>query len=123
MSVGRPRANAPGPRLDDDYQRVVAAVWSRYRQEWAFGRRSRDFASIPKQAEPGPAHPDAELIGRLASALDALPEADRRLIVQLFWEGRSEQELAAALGISQQGVNKRKGRIVGKLRSLLGTPA
>jgi DNA-directed RNA polymerase specialized sigma24 family protein len=44
-------------------------------------------------------------------------------MVQLFWEGRSEEELAAALGISQQGVNKRKGRIVGKLRSWLGTPA
>jgi RNA polymerase sigma factor (sigma-70 family) len=107
------------PRSAFLYQKVVAAAWARYRQEWAFGRRSRDLAPIHDRAEPESAHPDPETIERLASALEALPDADRRLIVQLFWDGRSEEELAADLGITRQAINKRKMLIANKLRSFL----
>jgi RNA polymerase sigma factor (sigma-70 family) len=107
------------PRSAFLYQKVVAAAWARYRQEWAFGRRSRDLAPSHDRAEPESAHPDPETIERLASALETLPDADRRLIVQLFWDGRSEEELAADLGITRQAINKRKLLITNKLRSIL----
>jgi RNA polymerase sigma factor (sigma-70 family) len=45
-----------------------------------------------------------------------LPEDDRRLIECLFWEGRTEQDIAGRLGITQQAVSKRKRKILLKLR-------
>jgi RNA polymerase sigma factor (sigma-70 family) len=111
------------PRAAFLYQRVVAAAWTRYRQEWALGRRFRSIDPFPDQAEPESSHPDPELIERLTTTLDSLPDAERRLIVQRFWDGRTEDELAVAFGITRQGVNKRKRQIIGKLRMVLGTLA
>jgi RNA polymerase sigma factor (sigma-70 family) len=109
------------PRSAFLYQKVIAAAWTRYRQEWSFGRRSRDLAPIDDRAEPESARLDPETIERLASALDQLPEVDRRLIVHLFWDRRTEDELAERLGMTRQGVNMRKLRVLSKLRSLVGS--
>jgi RNA polymerase sigma factor (sigma-70 family) len=108
------------PRSAFLYQKVIAAAWTRYRQEWSFGRRSRDLAPIDDRAEPESARLDPETIERLASALEQLSEADRRLIVHLFWDGRTEDELAATHRITRQAINKRKRLLLLKLGALLG---
>ena len=56
---------------------------------------------------------------RLHTALSLLAPEERALIQALFFEERSESELAVALGISQPAVYKRKMKILKKLKLLL----
>ncbi len=56
---------------------------------------------------------------RLYLALEGLEQRDQFLIRKLFFEGMTEQVLAMLLGISQQAVNKRKLRILKRLRKIL----
>ena len=63
---------------------------------------------------------DKLLLDMLMSALDELTAEERGLIDALFYEDRSEQAAADALNISQQAVNKRKRRILAKLRDIIG---
>ena len=58
-------------------------------------------------------------VDRLHTALSLLTPEERALIQALFFEERSESELAAALGISQPAVYKRKMKILKKLKLLL----
>ncbi|CBL34339.1 hypothetical protein ES1_13570 [[Eubacterium] siraeum V10Sc8a] len=51
----------------------------------------------------------------LEKALEKLNEKERYLIVQLFYLGRTERDLAAELHIAQQNINKTKQRILCKL--------
>lgn len=51
----------------------------------------------------------------LEKALEKLNEKERYLIVQFFYLGRTERELAAELHIAQQNINKTKQRILCKL--------
>jgi len=99
------------------YRRVIESVWTRYRQEWTFGRRWRLDASLPDHAAADSVRPDPELLDRLAALLETLDEGERRLIRQLFWDGRSEDQLARELGVSRQAVNKRKQKLLRRLRS------
>lgn len=55
----------------------------------------------------------------LYHAVLALPKTDRRLVRALFYEGKTEQEYAKELGVSQQAVHKRKARILGELKNFL----
>ena len=58
-------------------------------------------------------------VDRLHTALSLLAPEERALIQALFFEERSESELAAALGISQPAVYKRKMKILKKLKIFL----
>ena len=58
-------------------------------------------------------------VDRLHTALSLLTPEERALIQALFFEERSESELAAALEISQPAVYKRKMKILKKLKNLL----
>ena len=104
------------------YSRVVDAVWTRYRQEWAYGRRTRPGEAIPDRPAPERAGLDADTLARLEAALGSLAELDRGLIRQLFWDGRSEDDLAREWGVSQQAVSKRKQKILQELRRQVGMP-
>jgi RNA polymerase sigma factor (sigma-70 family) len=99
------------------YRRIVESVWARYRQEWSFGRRCRPNASLPDRATAEDDCSNPELLGRLAAVLQTLDEGDRRLIRQLFWDGRSEDELALDLSITRQALNKRKQKLLRRIRS------
>ena len=55
----------------------------------------------------------------LRRSLAMLPQKDQALIEALFYDGLSERQYAEALGISQSAVNKRKHRILRKMRKLL----
>ncbi len=52
----------------------------------------------------------------LKQALEKLSDEERYLITQLFYFGRSEQELAAELNVTRRTVNNRKRKILSKLR-------
>jgi DNA-directed RNA polymerase specialized sigma24 family protein len=99
------------------YRRVVETVWARYRQEWSFGRRCRPDAALPDRPAAGSDRPDPEVIDRLVSMLGYLCEGEQRLIRRLFWDGRTEDELALELGVTRQAVNRRKQRLLRHLRS------
>jgi RNA polymerase sigma factor (sigma-70 family) len=101
------------------YRRVVESVWTRYRQEWSFGRRCRADTRLPDRSVEASDRPDPEALDRLVLLLGNLPEADQSLIRQLFWDGRTEAELAAEIGVSRQAVSQRQQRILQRLRSEL----
>lgn len=61
---------------------------------------------------------DEVVIEALHNAMDELDPLDRQ-IVDLFSAGKSEREIAAVVGMSQKGVNKRKLRIFTELRERL----
>ena len=52
-------------------------------------------------------------------AVGALPPEQRRLIEQLFWEDRTETEVADATGTNQSTINRRKQAILNGLRMKL----
>ncbi len=99
------------------YRRVVESVWTRYRQEWSFGRRCRLDAFLPDRPAAKPERPDPEMIDRLVLILGNLAESDQWLVRCLFWDDQTEDELALELGVSRQAVNKRKRRLLRQLRS------
>ena len=58
-------------------------------------------------------------IDALRKAISVLPDADKALIRALFYDGLTEQEYAAQVGISQQMINRKKQRILKLLKKLL----
>ena len=58
-------------------------------------------------------------VDKLHTALSLLAPEERALIQALFFEERTESELAAVLGISQPAVYKRKMKILRKLKIFL----
>ncbi len=89
----------------------------RYRQEWAFNKHfGRQMVNEPTDYH----RPDMEdLHLRLQVSMDALPEKDRLLIRQLYWEKRTETQIASEAGVSVPAICKRKKRLLCHLRNLL----
>ena len=56
---------------------------------------------------------------QLHRALSSLSDEERYLIQKIFFNERTERDLAEELGCSQNAVNKRKQRILDKLRRFL----
>lgn len=55
----------------------------------------------------------------LYRALAILTDDERALIDALFFEGLTEQEYAVQIGLSQKGINKRRTKILAKLKKLI----
>ena len=62
---------------------------------------------------------NAVLVDRLKAALPLLSDSEQELIQAIFFDGLSEREVGARLGITQSVVNKRKARILIKLRKII----
>lgn len=58
-------------------------------------------------------------IQQLHRALSLLPEDERLLIQRIFFEERTERDLAREYGMSQKGINKRRKKILERLRELM----
>lgn len=56
---------------------------------------------------------------QLHKALSLLSDDERNLIEQLFFEERTEREVAVEYQLSQNAINKRRKQILARLRSLL----
>jgi RNA polymerase sigma factor (sigma-70 family) len=103
------------------HQRVLARVLTRHRREWAYARRC-GLRSETDHCEDvtagGPSSVDVS--ESLQHCLDRLPEHHRRLIQCLYWEGKTEVEVARMLSRSQPTINLRKRRILERLRRGMG---
>jgi RNA polymerase sigma-70 factor, ECF subfamily len=76
-----------------------------------------------RQSGPGSRLQRQELQARVRSALAALRDADREVLVMRHLEGLSAKEIAAVLGLSEGAVNTRHVRALQRLRDLLGPDA
>ena len=56
------------------------------------------------------------VVDKLHTALLQLPKEERALIYALFFDGKTESEVAKHLGVSRQAIQKRKNRILKKLK-------
>ena len=61
----------------------------------------------------------AVMAGRLKTALSLLSGSGQALVKAIFFEELSEREVGLRLGITQSVVNKRKAKILAKLRKML----
>lgn len=55
----------------------------------------------------------------LRNLLGTLTDEERALIAAVFIDGKTEREIATIFGISQKAVNKRKHRILEKLKKMI----
>jgi DNA-directed RNA polymerase specialized sigma subunit len=97
-------------------QRVLSSALTRYRQEWSYALRSAVESDIEgRDKVDGHEHLDVIVLS-IRVALDHLPLSEAWLIRQLFWNERSEMDLARHAGITQQAISKRKQVILSSLR-------
>ena len=61
----------------------------------------------------------AAMVDRLKAALLLLSDSELALINAIFFEELSEREVGLQLGITQSVVNKRKAKILVKLRKII----
>ena len=59
------------------------------------------------------------MLEMLLAALAELTDDERSLIDSLFYQEKSEREIAGEIGISSITVHKRKHKILSKLRGIL----
>jgi RNA polymerase sigma factor (sigma-70 family) len=109
------------------YCRIMTRCLSRYRKEWRYALHLVASDSCEKEttsftnpdlaassaANGNGAHPSSD---DLCGAVGALPAEQRRLIEQLFWQERTETEVAEAMGTNQSTINRRKRAILNDLR-------
>ena len=62
---------------------------------------------------------DKLLLEELCAALEELEPDDRSLIDALFYDERTERDYAREIGLSHQSVNKRRQKVIEKLRRLM----
>jgi DNA-directed RNA polymerase specialized sigma24 family protein len=75
---------------------------------------------VPDEVDMADLVADKLLLEQLMEALDDLEPDERSLIDALFFNDRTERDYAAEIGISHQAVGKRKNKVIGKLRSIMG---
>ena len=61
----------------------------------------------------------AVMVDRLKAALPLLSDSEQTLIRAIFFEELSEREVGLRLGVTQSVVNKRKSKILAKLRKII----
>ena len=61
----------------------------------------------------------AVMADRLKAALPLLSDSEQTLIQAIFFEELSEREVGLRLGVTQSVVNKRKAKILAKLRKIM----
>ena len=101
----------------DEEKQTVTVIPSR---EDSYERLKEAAVQFTSQV-PGP----EELVIRkleeeqLHRAVSCLSDDDQYLILQLYFEERTDRDLATELQLSQKGINKRKSRILSLLRELM----
>jgi RNA polymerase sigma factor (sigma-70 family) len=59
------------------------------------------------------------MIEKMLECLTLLTPTERELVTALFFEGKSERQLAKQSGVPQRTINDRKKKILGELKKLL----
>jgi RNA polymerase sigma factor (sigma-70 family) len=96
-------------------QRVIARVYSRYRREWAFARRhGLPGVEFDRAGDSASQQFGSKLRSdRLHEALALLSVEDRQLLIRIYWEGLTQDEVARLDDVSQQTISKRLRRLLG----------
>lgn len=74
-----------------------------------------EFVAI-SMAQDNDTFSDDEISEMVHIALSSLSESELKLITDIFFEGKTEKEIATSSHVSQQAIAKRKKRILMKLR-------
>ena len=61
----------------------------------------------------------AVMVDRLKAVLPLLSDGEQALIQAIFFDGLSEREVGLRLGLTQSVVNKRKAKILAKLKKIM----
>jgi DNA-directed RNA polymerase specialized sigma subunit len=115
------------------YQRVIARVLTRHRQEWNYALRfaSNNDSEKDEDIDSSSSRNRSDAVDltqsenqgaiydELKRAIASLSESNRWLITQLFWNEQTEVDIAHALGIGRRAVNKRKHTILRWLHEVL----
>lgn len=102
--------------------RVKARALTRLRQEWRYALRNLPVHTEMNEALAGadPALDSADSAFEfVAQALGMLSGSEQWLLNQLFWQDRTEANIAAELGISQPAVSKRKRVALFHMRNMV----
>lgn len=91
------------PSREDSYERLLEMD-----EQFA-----EDAASVEEQAIHN------ILIQQLHKALSLLSEDERLLMEQLYFEGRTEREIAKERGVYHNAIHKQKNRVLDKLKKIL----
>jgi RNA polymerase sigma factor (sigma-70 family) len=78
------------------------------------------FEAVSQEALVDEIVADKLLLNELYAALAELTDNERSLIDALYYQEKSERDVAAEISLSQKAVNKRRHRILDKLRDLMG---
>ena len=62
---------------------------------------------------------DKLLLEMLMEALNTLASDERELIDNIYFNHKTEREFAESIGLSQKGINKKKHRVLEKIRKLI----
>lgn len=112
------------------YCRMMTRCLARYRKEWRYAlhlvahdpceTKTTTFKhpglAVSSAAKVDGMHPSND---DLRGAVGALPVEQRRLIEKLFWQERTEAEVADSMGINQSTISRRKRAILNGLRMKL----
>ncbi|WP_188194214.1 SigE family RNA polymerase sigma factor [Nonomuraea sp. SYSU D8015] len=113
------RASWPRLRAKDNPESYVRTTMARlHTAAWRLRRRELLAWDPPEHG-----HHDAlpsEDEQAMWEALSGLPRKQRAVLVLRYYEGLSDEEIAAALGISRGTVRSQASRALGKLRSAVG---
>lgn len=82
-------------------------------------RQSYEAAAAVQMNEPADEATWADLEPLLDAALAELPEKTRTVVIERYLEGRSQQELAARMGVSQSTVSRQLDAAIRELRICL----
>lgn len=91
------------PSREDSYDRLL--------------EENRQFASEDESVEDSVVK--TVMIEKMLECLTFLTPEERDLISALFFEGKSERQLAKQTGVPQRTINSRKDKILGKLKKLI----
>ena len=61
----------------------------------------------------------AVMLDRLKTAMPLLSDSEQALIQAIFFDGLTEREVGLRLGMTQSVINKRKAKILAKLRKII----
>jgi RNA polymerase sigma-B factor len=115
-----PTANEIADALDIDTEQVLEVIASTQTRsplslDRPIGEEGRTLAEVAGQADVNLSRAlDRQALRQLVIGL---PEADRRLLDEYFMQGRTQQEIADARGVSQMHVSRSLSRIIRRLRA------
>jgi RNA polymerase sigma factor (sigma-70 family) len=99
------------------HHRILTRTLGRVRREWRFARHCWPRLRGDESTAPAVDGIDfAESSQHLRTCLNQLPDLERRLIVDLYWEEKTEIEIARMLSVTQPTICRRKQRILEQLR-------